>query len=539
MKLIRYLKFKKPIINVGFFIMLTITLISCGADDDPTVMDVDYLPIEVGNSWTFTQQGDFPDPDSGPNNFTELQGTISITGITTLSNGTTAFVATADVVGTTDQGVSDNVEIKGYLAQTADDLLLLHSAIDDLQGELFYMPSIKVGTKWEGERGRTAEVVAQETVKVPSGVFDNCFRINTDLNGLRYAIWLANDVGPVKIEVSAFEHYITSTFFSPDGQTLAGVDSNDTVYLWDMATRKNINTLTGITGYSRGFVFIDEQTIASKEYIDAVYTVYLWDVATGKNINTFTAPTGLFSIDHISLSPDGQTIAVIGAGTVSLWNMATGKNINTHKKSYADIRGVVFSPDGQTLASWGSHPSWFDSGSDVIYLWDVATGVRINTLTIYEDFLISVVFSPDGQTLASGGSHEFWYDSESASIYLWDVTTGNNIKIPTGHTGAIGSVVFSPDGQTLASTCNYASCDHWVSLWDVATGKNINTLKRMEGHSLESVSFNPDGQALASFSKDNRVFLWDIVTGQLLYTLEAPILEVIAGTAVLEKYNFR
>jgi WD40 repeat protein len=61
----------------------------------------------------------------------------------------------------------------------------------------------------------------------------------------------------------------------------------------------------------------------------------------------------------------------------------------------------------------------------------------------------SVVFSPDGNTLASSGA--------DGKIQLWDVATGHQLGKPlSGHAGEaalteVGSVMFSPHGKTLAS----------------------------------------------------------------------------------------
>ncbi|MEI1374842.1 nSTAND1 domain-containing NTPase, partial [Nostoc sp.] len=205
------------------------------------------------------------------------------------------------------------------------------------------------------------------------------------------------------------------------------------------------------------------------------------------------------AVISVVFSPDGQRLASASTDkTIKLWDAATGKLLQTLSGHRSVVISVVFSPDGQRLAS--------ASADNTIKLWDAATGKPLQTLSGHSSGVISVVFSPDGQRLA--------FASADNTIKLWDAATGKLLQTLSGHRSWVNGVVFSPDGQRLAS----ASYDNTIKLWDAATGKLLQTLS---GHRswVNGVVFSPDGQRLASASYDKTIKLWDAATGKLLQTL--------------------
>ncbi|BFM38711.1 AAA-like domain-containing protein [Synechocystis sp. LKSZ1] len=81
-----------------------------------------------------------------------------------------------------------------------------------------------------------------------------------------------------------------------------------------------------------------------------------------------------------------------------------------------------------------------------------------------------------------------------------------------GHQEGVTSVSFRPDGQVLAS----ASRDYSIRLWNLR-GQLLRSLPGHQG-AVYRVAFSPDGQRLASASQDGTVKLWT-AQGQLLKTL--------------------
>ena len=125
------------------------------------------------------------------------------------------------------------------------------------------------------------------------------------------------------------------------------------------------------------------------------------------------------------------------------------------------------------------------------------------TLIGHSSFVYSVAFSSDGKVLASGSS--------DYTIKLWEVQTGRKINTLSGHSYVVNSVAFTfPDGKVLAS----GSWDKTIKLWEVKTGRLINTLS---AHSalVKSVAFSPDGKVLASSGGAHyTIKLWEDTNGK-------------------------
>ncbi|MDE0087466.1 MAG: WD40 repeat domain-containing protein [Candidatus Poribacteria bacterium] len=120
--------------------------------------------------------------------------------------------------------------------------------------------------------------------------------------------------------------------------------------------------------------------------------------------------------------------------------------------------------------------------------------------------ITNVAYSPDGNSIAV---------ATHIGIWLYDAQNYQELSLLTGHTRSIFSLAFSPDGQTLAS----GSRDKTIRLWDVRTGEHKKTFR---GHTwfVLSIDFSPDGQTLANGSSDGTIHLWDVRTGKHKQTLQ-------------------
>ena len=286
---------------------------------------------------------------------------------------------------------------------------------------------------------------------------------------------------------------VNDLVWSPDGRLLVVASSLGT-YFYDPQTLEEVSFFE-TTYQVRSVAFSLDGTLLAMGSDDGI--VRLWRVSDGALLRTLEGDTD--RVSWVVFSPDGQALATKSNDAMRLWRVSDGMLLWT-LDGYC-MSNVAFSPDGQTLAS--------ASGDNLytVQIRRVSDGALLRTLEGHTDYVFSVAFSPDGTLLASA--------SGDKTVRLWRLADGMLLRTLEGHTENVFSVAFSPDGQTLAS----GSYDHTIRLWQVSDGSLLHTL---QGHTntVISVSFSPDGQTLASESWDNTVRLWRVSDGTLLRTLQ-------------------
>jgi WD40 repeat protein/transcriptional regulator with XRE-family HTH domain len=298
---------------------------------------------------------------------------------------------------------------------------------------------------------------------------------------------------------------------SSDGKYLAAASNAKTALLWDVATGKQIRTLSGhLSGVLRVAFSPDSTALltASSNTNALDWDVQLWDVATGHIMQHFGGSGGI--VTGVAFSPDGGLIATCNAGGYAqVWDRASGKELGRIVTNFG-MTSITFSPDSKKLLTGGE--------DKLLRLWDTATRKQLRSYSGATETIVVVAFSPDGKYVAGGGN--------DFSVRLWDTASGEQLHEFSGHQHWVRDLTFSPDSRYLLSASN----DYTARLWDVASGQLIHTFAGHTG-GVSGVAFAPDGQSIATASFDGSARIWPV---QLAFGLP----QFIGHTSAIRQVSF-
>jgi WD40 repeat protein len=215
-----------------------------------------------------------------------------------------------------------------------------------------------------------------------------------------------------------------------------------------------------------------------------------------------TQITPVMSTTTVETSPIAETIQFIELFILDDWELAAGYSM--------DFSGIAWSADSHSLAvSYCAErdQSTLSCEKSVIVIWDISSGEKAQVIE-EEGTTVGLDWSADGRTLSYGLSN--------GRLKLWDTTDEKEVNELEGHPYPIQSLEWSPDGDTLAS----GSLKE-IYFWN--TNDRIGEISGEDlfpsGHSINRVSWSPNGLILATGGADDSICLWDVATKDLIRVL--------------------
>lgn len=129
------------------------------------------------------------------------------------------------------------------------------------------------------------------------------------------------------------------------------------------------------------------------------------------------------------------------------------------------------------------------------------------TLVAHNGYLSDCEFISDRHIITSSGDQ---------SCMHWDIEMGQVLTKFTGHLGDVMNVNISPDHNMLVS----GSCDKTAKIWDIRSGKCVQTISGHHTSDVNSVRFFPNGLLIGTGSEDQTCSLFDMRANQTLTIFE-------------------
>ena len=115
--------------------------------------------------------------------------------------------------------------------------------------------------------------------------------------------------------------------------------------------------------------------------------------------------------------------------------------------------------------------------------------------------------SPDGRMVVAAG--------DSLEFSVWDIATGQEIqRFTNGHTDFPQAVAFLPDGQSVLS----GGLDDTMLLWNITAGTIIRRFENPTGD-VNGIAVSPDGRLAVTGTEGGEAIVWDLESGESVYRL--------------------
>ncbi len=290
--------------------------------------------------------------------------------------------------------------------------------------------------------------------------------------------------------------------FSPDGQLLATVGTDNQVRLWDSLTRELLHTFE-LDGYCLAVAFSpDGRLLAGGGF----GKLRLWDTDTRRQLVSHRTEGGAADL---AFTPDGQTIVSSGRRGMDVLDITRttaddGEKIVKLQSRTLDVMplgdnsnnsilGISISQDGRWVA--------FARARDHISLWDLQENREVNPFPKNQPLMrAGVSFLPDNRQVV--------IIADDGKPQVWDTTTGKMAyEISQTRPFRIRRHALSPDGRWLVGAADADA----ATIIDVQEQRELFTLSS-ETSAIKSIVWSEDGQRFALGLTDGDVVIWDFAS---------------------------
>ncbi len=210
----------------------------------------------------------------------------------------------------------------------------------------------------------------------------------------------------------------------------------------------------------------------------------------------------------VAFDPVTNDLVISGStGNTTSWESETGQPVETFD---------TFAPNDILVGNGNNLISLLKPEKKVAInnfqlQWNLVRQIGTMESDHFIDRVTALAFNSDGTQLAVGGGEP----SRGGQVSTFEVATGKQIQsINEPHSDTVLGLSFSPDSTKLAR----CGTDRFMKTFNLADGKLI---RAFEGHThhVMGCSWSADGRLLASSGADKVIKIWDVQTGEQKRTI--------------------
>jgi WD40 repeat protein len=278
------------------------------------------------------------------------------------------------------------------------------------------------------------------------------------------------------------------------------LDASDTTRRGLLSTLNAAPQLSGFDqrfGSTLGAMALDpdRRTMA---IVDQDGSVRLWDQHTDQPLSA-AVPAGVGAAYEAKFSPNGRLLAVGGDNGTQLFAAHTLRPIGRRMTDPGSTEWIAFSPDSHKIAA--------STSTGFLTLRRVPSEQLIGSrLRVSPHRATDVTFT--------GNSKRVLVGTAEGTLVTVNAVTGAPIGQPLRVTrrGQTYAVEVSPDGKTLLTGDESGQ----ILLWDVASGRRRGAPLDFHHSSVYAIAFSPNGRLFASSDNDGNIAIWETRTGRRL-----------------------
>ncbi|MEL7146225.1 MAG: WD40 repeat domain-containing protein, partial [Bacteroidota bacterium] len=237
-------------------------------------------------------------------------------------------------------------------------------------------------------------------------------------------------------------------------------------------------------------------------------TVKMWEVATKREIKSFAGHTS--TVNDLAISGDGKSLATSSADkTAAVWDIITGALIFQTPQDAGYMTTVDISTNGKMLVTGG-----YDAK---VKIWDIESRALLAEIPVNPDkglgLGVNLVLSPNDRQLAIG--------EDNRLLKIYDVGTWDTLYTVPATEGWCGGcatfAAYDVSAKLLVKAVNNGA----VTLHNAADGKLLKELSAEE-EDVRSVQFDTSGKRVL-LATEKSIIQWSVKTGEELLRFDPSV----------------